>query len=670
MKLRIHIFFIFIFLLLQQSVFSQAPSPIYNIRVEAPEYIIGDQFAEIKITALNRAGMIDSNIADKQMLIINDDTTFINFRFGVGFYTLPIEKSTRITIAIPKIGIEKNKLIRYLPPWLSILPPLFAIILTLIFKDVILSLFLSIFLGVLILKGFDISTIIPALLTVVDKYIMESLRDERHLSIIIFSFLIGGIVSIISKNGSMNGFIRKISSYAHNPRSAELLTYSLGVGIFYDNYANILIAGNTMRSVTDKYKISREKLAFIVHCTASSVTAIAFITTWIGAEVGYINDLVLTFKVEESAYAIFLKSLQYTYFPVLMLAFIFFLIWFKKDFGRMYHAEINSRNAGVINESEEDTTKLKEEIIQTITPEEKRTRHWIFAFIPVFTIIITALIGLLISGARNTYFEMITSGIRLDSYSFAGVWEVLYLMDEDQHASFLKKIMLLIGKSDSYLVLLWSSFAGMFMAIILSVTQKSISFKNVMEMVIHGFRIMLTAVIILIFAWALGQVIEDLHTVEYLTSKFSGNINPVLIPAITFILAAVFSFSTGSLWGAMGILYPLLLPLTYTLALSAGLETKEVMTILYNQIAMVITGCIFGTLCSPIADTTLLSSVSADCNHIAHVRTQLPYALTVATVSFFITLLSLTGLPWLLNYLIGIVIIFLIVHYRGKRVES
>ena len=642
-----------------------------NLKIEAPEYVIGDQFTEIKFEALNSKGYPDSTVHGKRNIKINGENSVIDFTYGQAFSTFQVSKTQSLSIEVPESQIKASLKIRWLPPWLSIIPPLMAILLALITKEVIISLFVSIFFGVLTLKGFELSNIIPALVTVIDTYILNSLNDTQHLSVIIFSFLIGGMVSLISQNGGMKGIVNRLSGFAHSSRSSQLTTFFMSLGIFYDNYANTLIVGNTMRPVTDKYKVSREKLAFIVHGTAASVTSIAFVTTWIGAELGYINDAISNLGIEERAYSLFLKSLQFAFYPVLMLFFIFFLIFLKKDYGPMNRAEVERRNAGVINENQD--TKEKEEIeedIKLLKPQEEGKQRWLNAFIPVMTVIIIAFAGLVITGAKNSYEQLLHSGIKIHHYSFSEVWDNLHVLHKDRSGNFFHKIGVLISNSDFYIPLLWSSFAGVSCAIILTVLQKRNKIRVVMESMVHGFRMVLSAVIILVFAWALAEVVEDLHTSDYISTLISSRfIFPKLLPAIIFILAGLFSFATGSVWGTMAILYPLLLPVTWILCINTGLDLDSSQNVLYAVTAAIITGSAFGNHCSPISDTTIVSSISSDCDHVTHIKTQLPYALTVAGISFLLFLFALAGLHWALNYLLGIALIFLIVKYLGKTTE-
>jgi Na+/H+ antiporter NhaC len=671
MKFKSFLFFLFV-ILAPAVCFSIDDHLIANLKIEAPEYVIGEQFAEIKLEALTPKGNRDSSLNGKKTLQINNENKVVDFFQGMAFFTIQISSTQTVDIVVPETNIQSSLSIRFLPPWLSIIPPLVAILFALITKEVIISLFISIFFGVLILKGFAIGTIIPALLTVVDTYILDSLNDKQHLSVIIFSLLIGGMVAVISQNGGMKGVVDKLSKYAHSPRSSQLITFFLSFAIFYDNYANTLIVGNTMRSVTDKYKVSREKLAFIVHGTAASVSSVAFITTWIGAELGYINDAIFSLGIDEKTYSLFFKSLQFAYYPFLMLFFIFFLIFLKKDYGKMNLAEIESRNAGVIHENAKDT-KDKEEIegdIKMLEPGNKSKHSWLNALIPVLAVIIVAVVGILTTGAKSSYDQLLQSGVKIPSYSFNNVWNSLYILHNDHQGNFLSNITVLIGNSDFYIPLLWSSFAGITFAVLCTLTAKGITIRSTMESMVQGLRIMLSAVIILVLAWALAEVIADLHTSHYITSLISSQfIYPQLLPVIIFILSAFFSFGIGSIWGTMAILYPLLLPVSWIICVNTGMGMKESETIIFAVTSAIITGSVFGNHCSPISDTTIVSSISSDCDHVSHVRTQVPYALTVAGISIALLLFSLLGLHWSINYLIGIGLLFLIVKYLGKTIE-
>jgi len=421
-----------------------------------------------------------------------------------------------------------------------------------------------------------------------------------------------------------------------------MITWLLGIGIFFDDYANTLIVGNTMRPVTDRFRISREKLAYIVDSTAAPIAAVAFITTWIGAELGYIEGAIETLNLEQSPYSLFIN-----YYPIFTLFFIFLLIFFKKDYGAMYKAEYRARTTGkVYNAPKDNQDQEVDSSLKALDPVKGVEPKAINALAPILTVIIVTIIGLVVSSINGGW-----------------VW--------DDSLGFFKNLSEMVGNSDSYVALLWSSLAGVTVATVLSIFTKKFKIDHVVETLIDGMKTMLPAICILVLAWSLANVTKDLYTANYLTSLIEGNINPYWFPALVFLLAGLIAFSTGSSWGTMAILYPLVLPTTWALCMSAGFTEADAFPVLYNVISVVLAGSVFGDHCSPISDTTILSSLASNCHHIDHVRTQLPYAVSVAVVSLLAGgLFFYIGLPWWLNYLIGFAILYAVVIFVGKTIDD
>lgn len=530
-----------------------------------------------------------------------------------------------------------------IPLWFSILPPLIAILLALVFKEVLSSLLIGLFCGAFIVQIFSknvFTALIHAFMTSIDQYILGALNNKGHLSIIIFSLLIGGMVSIISKNGGMQGIVNRISKYANTARNGQLATWFLGVAIFFDDYANTLIVGNTMRPLTDRLKISRQKLAYIVDSTAAPMAAVALITTWVGAELGYIESGIAQIEgLEAGVYATFISSLAYSFYPFLTLTFMFILIYKERDFGPMLRAEKKARTA----DASEDKAFLADSEMKAFQPKENIKIKPINAILPILVVIFGTIAGLLYTG-----------------------WSDEIIQQED--LGFFQKLSLMIGASDSYQALLWSSFAGLITAIKLSVFGKILKMEQTIKSLLEGFKTMLPAILILVLAWSLALIIEQLHTADFLTSMLHGNIRAQFIPGITFIMAAVVAFSTGSSWGTMAILYPIMIPTAWSIAQANGLEVDLSLSIFHNTIAGVLAGAVLGDHCSPISDTTILSSLAGSCNHIEHVKTQMPYALTVGGVAILFGILPAGfGMPPWIGMLSGIGVLFLIIHIFGKK---
>lgn len=566
--------------------------------------------------------------------------------------------------------------LRHIPLWLSLLPPLIAIVLALIFKEVVVSLFVGIWLGAFIAGGMRIESFYYTLLSLfhtVEHYIIRALADAGHLSIIVFSMLIGGMVAIISRNGGMAGVVLAFSRYARSPKSAQFITWVLGVAIFFDDYANTLIVGNTMRSVTDKFRVSREKLAYIVDSTAAPVAAVAFITTWIGAELGYIDDGIAQIAdmagpdIEMTAYGIFIASLKYSFYPVLTLAFILMLVYTQRDFGPMYQAEKRARETGELFRKRSAT---EEEDMENLDPVEGAPLRWYNAVIPVSLVILVTIFGLIDTGMASTYQELVDAGQTMETQRWSEIWANMAVLTEGD--GFFVKLGKLIGNSDSYVALLWASLSGVVAAVLLTVLGRIMKLADTMSAMVTGLKAMIPAVLILTLAWALAATTEELHTAIFLTSALQDSVNPLLMPPIIFVLAALISFSTGSSWSTMAILYPIAIPTTWAICTAQGVDPQLSMELLLNVISTTLAASVLGDHCSPISDTTILSSLASDCNHIDHVRTQLPYALTVGTVALLaVTFSTVLGGGWLVCGLLlaaGLAVLFLVVLRLGRSV--
>ena len=530
-----------------------------------------------------------------------------------------------------------------IPLWMSILPPLIAILMALIFKEVFSALFVGLFSGTLIIFGYQdtsfFSAFFKAIFAISDTYIIKSLADTGHISIIVFSMLIGAMVNLITQNGGMQGVVNKLSRFANSSRSGQFVTWILGVLIFFDDYANTLVVGNTMRPVADKLKISREKLAYIVDSTAAPVASIAMITTWIGIELSYIQSATVQINIDESPYSIFLNSLPTRFYPFFTLFFILMIVIMKKDFGPMHKAEQRAKSE--VKHSE--VKYSNDEIDSTEISPEIPTR-WYNAGIPVMVVIFGTFAGLVYTGWDNN------------------IWT-------DSSISLGTKLSHIIGASDSYLALLWSSISAVLVAAALSIGQRILSLKKTIDALVKGFKTMLTAILILVLAWALADITKDLHTADFISKiLIATEVPPQFLPTLTFILSALIAFSTGSSWGTMAILYPLILPASWALCHSVGMGDAQNMNIFYITVSAILAGSVLGDHCSQISDTTILSSLASSCNHIEHVRTQLPYALTVGSVAIILGLLPAAyGISsWILIPL-GFTTLFLVVKLIGRK---
>ncbi len=630
-------FLILFFLSILYFTYAQSDAQLDSqFNVEMPDVIV--QHVPVDIEVIIPAS--ESHFTDTIDIIINNNLNSVVFKNGIYLFKYEFEKDEELTISIGGKSFSKN--VTPIPLWMSILPPLIAILMALVFREVYSALFVGLMVGSVIITFYQGMVFWKALFfglfAIIDVYILESLNDSAHLSVIVFSMMIGAMVTLISHNGGTKGVVNILSRYANSPRSGQFVTWLLGIAIFFDDYANTLVVGNTMRPVTDKLKISREKLSYIVDSTAAPITAIAFVTTWIGAELSYIQDGINTIGLKESAYDIFLHSLKYSFYPVLALLFILILIYKKRDFGPMLRAERNARKYGI----NEIHPGLKSEF-DSVKPG---TERWYNAVIPVVVIVVGAIAGLISTG--------------------------LHEVGWDQAMGFSKNLSNVIGHADSYKALLWSSLAGVVVAVILTTAQKIMNVKESIDSLVRGFKTMVTAVLILVLAWSIALITKYMHTADFLSGiLLTINISPYLIPSITFVLAALVAFATGSSWGTMAILYPLILPSSWLIAQEYGMDYDQSMAIFYNVVSTVLAGSVLGDHCSPISDTTILSSLASSCNHIEHVRTQLPYALTVGLVAIFLgTLPAAYGVPTYILFVVNLIVLYLVVIVFGKKIET
>lgn len=530
------------------------------------------------------------------------------------------------------------------PGFFSLVPPLVAIVLALLFREVITALFAGVWLGALAVAGFNPIT---GTWRLMDTFVVPTLADADHASILVFSLLLGGMVGIIARNGGTLGIVEAVAPFARSKRRGKIATWAAGLAIFFDDYANTLIVGNTMRPITDKLQISREKLAYVVDSTAAPVAALVPVSTWVGYEISLIGDG-LGIAAEQnpagaeallavSPFAIFLQTIPYLFYPLLALFFVLLTSVMDRDFGPMAVAERRAaKGEGLFRPG---ATLAADTSSELMAPKEGIAHKWWNAGVPVITVVVVVLLGLYTTGR-------------------AGVGPDASLMD-------------IFGEADPFATLLWGSLSGCLVAIAMSVSQKLLSAEECITALVGGMRAMMIAMLILTLAWSLGDVTEAIGTSNFLALLLSDRVSIQLIPVIVFVTSASMAFATGTSWGTMAILLPVVIPLTATLGGPAVYPGGESAGILLGAVASVLAGSIFGDHCSPISDTTVLSSTASACDHVDHVRTQLPYALGVALVGMLIGNIGTAyGLPPWAALVIGAVVLFAIVRVFGKSVTE
>lgn len=526
-----------------------------------------------------------------------------------------------------------DRQIRVIPGWLSVLPAVMAIVVALTLRNVIPALLLGLWLGATALQSFTFTGAGIGLLDTFQVYVRGALADSDRASIVLFTMMIGGMVGIITRNGGMASIVLAIVSKAKTAIGGQVAVWFMGLMIFFDDYSNTLVVGNTARSLTDHLKISREKLAYIVDSTAAPVACIALITTWIGYQIGLIDQAMGTIEglADVQAYTVFIQSIPYSFYPLLAIVFVLLVAATGLDFGPMYAAEVRARNGQVKPEMAEALPALEGE---ELAPKDNIPLRAFNAFIPIIVLIGALGASLFALGEGSTVTEILAT-------------------------------------TKPYQAMMYSSFVGVLVAATMTIGQRILSVHETIDAWYGGLRATLFGMIILILAWSLSDVTAALSTAKFLVTLFADSIPVALIPAIAFILAAMTAFTTGTSWGTMAILMPLVIPLAWAVMIVHGIADPSGMHIFYSSVACVLAGAVWGDHCSPISDTTVLSSIASGCNHIEHVRTQLPYALVVGVVGLFVgTVPAGFGLPPWISLLAGVAILYGILKTFGRSAEA
>lgn len=529
---------------------------------------------------------------------------------------------------------------------ITIIPPLLAIILAFITKNVIVSLFLGVVSGTFILQLDQNSNFLKALVFSLLDFVqrsLSSLADPWNAGIILQVLCIGGVINLVGKMGGAKAIAEALSKRAKSSKSAQIIAWGLGIFVFFDDYANSLIVGPIMRPVFDKMNISREKLSFVIDATAAPIAGLAIISTWIGLEVGLIHEAFGSIGVNTDAFGVFLQTIPYRFYNIFILFLIPITALMMREFGPMRRAEYISFRKDNIDTSELD--QGIEELDDMAPKDGIKLSVW-NAIIPIGVLIISALVAFYYSGYSSimlgTDKELINS-INASPYGFKSIKDCF-------------------SAADASVALFQSALFSSIVAILMSKFRKIYTVSEAIEVWIDGMKTLVITGVILILAWSLSSVIKEVGTAKFLIHYLSTSIPQFLLPSIIFILGAIISFSTGTAYGTMGILMPLAIPLSHSISPEMGYVV--VCT------SAVLTGAIFGDHCSPISDTTILSSMGAGCDHIDHIKTQIPYALFIAVVTIVFGYIPAgLGLPVFIILPVAIIAIIIIMRVIGKRTD-
>jgi Na+/H+ antiporter NhaC len=507
--------------------------------------------------------------------------------------------------------------------WPSVLAVGFAFVT----RDIYVSLFLGAFSGALLLHAGNPWTAFQDLLT---TRLFTSITDRWNISVLVFTLMIGGFVEVLNRNGGMLALANRVMGRAtNNPRRAGLSAYVMGWLLFFDGLASALLVGKTLRAVADRAGLSREKLAFIVDSTASPVAGLALLSTWVAYEMsvirqGFENTGDLALAASTAPYSWLVLSLPFRFYNWFMLLLVFLLIWTMRDWGPMLQAERAQPSNPLPPPADSDP--------------QPPASHVALALIPLAVLILGVFGGLYVGG------------------------------DGLQHPFTFQNLIRALGKADAASVFVLATAVSTVVAFLLTAIWRrgpTRPTESGASAFLHGMEQMFLPTLILVFAWVLNSVIKEMGTAQYLVGLLGARLPAEWLPALVFLLASVVSFSTGTSWGTMAIVMPLAIPLAVTLSqFQAGQPPPPVMT---ATVGAVLAGAVFGDHCSPISDTTVVSAFSSECSVIAHVRTQLPYALAAAMIAILLGYAPAGfGVSPLLLLALGGAACWALVRYLGK----
>jgi Na+/H+ antiporter NhaC len=594
-----------------------------SLELDIPDVMLNNVAAELAVSGAQPGSSVQLSVGDREYQALAG----VDGRATFAEVVVPDTGAVAVR-ASGSGGAVAAASLRVIPAWISIAPPLIAIAIALTLRNVIPALLIGIWFGATAIRGFSPAGMFHGLLDSFAVFVTTALLDPNRVAIILFSLMIGGMVGIITRNGGMASVVQLIVSRARTAAGGQVSVWLMGLMIFFDDYSNTLVVGNTARPMTDHLQISREKLAYIVDSTAAPVVCLALITTWIGYEVGLIDAAISSLPgISQPAYTIFLHSIPYLFYPILAIIFVFAVAYSGRDMGPMYKAEVRARNGTVSPVKADEMPALEGDSLDAKADIPLRAVN---AFVPLLVLIAGLIGGLYATGEGDTLTDI-------------------------------------VGSADSYKAMMWASFLGAITAAVMTVGQGILSAHETVDAWYGGVRAMMFAMIVLVLAWSLSDVTQELHTAGFLVSVLAETLAVALVPATVFILSAITAFTTGTSWGTMGILMPLVIPLAWAVLGVNGMQSPEHMHILYSAIACNLAGAVWGDHCSPISDTTVLSSMASGCDHIEHVRTQMPYALLVGIVAICLgTIPGGFGFPPLLSIIIGAVLLVSILRYYGR----
>ena len=619
---------------------AQAAPDAFDVRWPARRLWVGAPGVEgITVRALGPEGGIASSFTGTVAVRGLGDIEHLTFTGGHA--TVPPATLSAARVVLDAGQGSSTAEVPVLPGAWSLLPAVVAIALALATRQVILSLLGGICVGVALAHR----SLPPAFAGTLDTLVLV-MTDADKVKIMTFTLLMGGLVGLVSRSGGTVGVVRRIATWAKTARSGSVATWLMGMLVFFDDYASSLLIGTTMRPITDRLRISREKLAYLVDSTAAPIASLALVSTWIGYEVSVLGDALVASNISRDPYEVFLSGLSSRFYQGFALGFVLLVGLTGRDFGPMLKAERRARREGKLMRDGasplmdagllEDASRL-----QSATP-----RAWLAA-VPIAVLLTVVLSVLAATG---------TEAARIDPEGFA--------LASQRGA--LGQLGFILANAASYDALVYGGAAACAAAGIGAVATRARTVAETMDAFVDGLKAMLLAVLVLVLAWSVGKVMNDLAAGLYVADLVGAHLPPWSLSTVAFLLAAVLAFCTGTSWGTMAVLFPVLVPVV---ALHTGTPGFE--TVLLGSTSAVLAGAVFGDHISPISDTTVLSSIASASDHVDHTRTQAPYALLCGGVAVGIGYLPYAfGLPTPVAWVLGFLCLAGVLWFVGRRSED
>jgi Na+/H+ antiporter NhaC len=531
--------------------------------------------------------------------------------------------------------------IRRLPGWASLVPPIVAIVLSILLRDVLVALFAAVYSGAVLLWGDPFTAFLRSIDTILLGEIAPEgeggAPDLDHATILLFTFFLGAMVAVMARSGGTAALLGRAERFATTRERGQVMTCLLGFLIFFDDYANALLVGGTMRPLTDRLKISRAKLAYLIDATAAPIAGLAIVSTWVGVEIAYIQSGYDQMGVAASGYTLFLQTLPYRFYPLYLLAFTLMIAATGRDYGSMRRAELAALVRTTPLMSDEKDARSATDASPSL----------VNALAPLAILLIGLVAGMAWTGITTiqSHNQTLVQGTEPIPLNFREI----------------------LSESQPTRMLLLASFAAAATAVLTAVLTRRLTLPQATEAWLAGMKSMLPASAVLVLAWSIARVCDPQHlnTAGYIVHATTGILSPSWMPALAFVISGAVAFSTGSSWSTMGLLMPLFIAVSWSL-MPAG--TAADAPVMLGVVGAVLAGAIFGDHCSPISDTTVLSSAAADCDHVEHVVTQMPYALTVGAIALLLGYIP-AGFgvsPWLLLPL-GLAACYAVIRFCGRR---